>query len=48
MPKWIGDKLVTYTNSNNMCLVCFKEPKDNFNLIKHAHFVKNIGINYTI
>ena len=24
-----------FLNSENMCLVCFKEPEDNFNLIKH-------------
>ena len=24
-----------FLNSKNMCLVCFKEPEDNLNLIKH-------------
>ena len=24
-----------FLNSENMCLVCFKEPEDNLNLIKH-------------
>jgi hypothetical protein len=24
-----------YLNSNQMCIVCFKEPEDNLNLIKH-------------
>jgi len=29
------DKLAKFLNSNVMCMVCFKEPKDNLNLIKH-------------
>jgi len=37
--------LSLFLNSKNMCLVCFKEPEDNLNLIKHhvSYFPQIIG-----